>query len=435
MTSEQLQGIAPDISQNPGTALWSNEGRDLPKEIAALGSLLLSLGFTDGFQVARPIAGMPVVGHTLTRDALPSRPLDTPGPVPHGILHGRKRLDRPSPLMGVIDKSVSLVKNLIGDGERESLSFTDATVGVIAAEVQKSVFLPGVPTIIVHWLVRKIVETMANKLSFETQVELTTMIEKGPPTGKDNPGLVGKDLGYTKKNIQELAEKISTEIAPEITIPFVDKEKEEATIRDIVNLLLTRRLTSGAQKRLETLEFVVDGGKLLLDEEGREQLAKKLSEEVDVPFLSEEREQKILLEAVSMTANIIEDTVPASLLEFMDGLELEDADGFGDMKAKLVERLDNVHLPGAFKLVPKAAKTWVFKKVVDRLLEKAVGDTAGDMASLTVEDRLAKLEERLEACEQNLKINEARHQMDQENLKKRIANLGKRIEAERESSD
>lgn len=417
MTRQQLQNLQKK--------LWSHGGGiDSPNDLSVLASVFLSLSPESGFQVARPLTGMPAAGDVLPRGMSAITPLDTPVPVHHDILHSKAHLDRRAPLM--VDKSVEAVNDLVEDRDLSTSVFHKETISLLAGEVQKSVWVPGVPPMVINFLMSKIVEVMADKMSFETTVELNSMLSGGYSAGSD--------VKATKFEIDALAEKISAEIGPEINVPMVSEEDEEKAIKSILVSILSRRAISGAQKRRDTVKFIIKGGKAVLHEEGRNELVKELNEKVDVPFMNEEAEQKMLKKAVDSTAKLIEDNVPPSLLQIMDGLELEDSKGYAEMRDTISERLEKVDLPGGFDLVPEPAKKWVIGKVVDALLESTIGDTQNEMATLTSEGRLAKLKRRREMCEQSLKVNEVRYQQEQDKLRKRIANIDKRIEAEAENS-
>lgn len=391
-TSEQLHAIVHDAWQNPLKVLWSNGGRAAPNDGIVLASLLLSLSPAGGFQ----------------------------GSVHHDILRVQTRLSRRAPFMTEKPNAVEAVKDLVEDDDWHTSAFKKETVAALAAEVHKYVFVPGIPPGMVNWLLMQIVGAMSNKMSSDTQVELRTMLSEGFTTGSN--------IKATREKIKVLAEKISDEIAPEIKVPVLSEETEKAVIGRIVNMLLTRRLLSSGQRRKEQVKFLIQGGKTVLDEKGREQLVAELNEKVDIPFLNEAAEQKLLMGVVDSIAKMIEEIVPPSLLQCMDGHE--DAQGYDEMKAKMIERLDKAD----HGLVPKEAKTWVVTKVVDALLQSTIGNTKAEMALLSPEERIAKLEDRRDLCEQNLNVNELRHQQEQDNLRQRIAKIDERLKIERENT-
>jgi len=184
------------------------------------------------------------------------------------------------------------------------------------------VMMPLMPESLKVVLVGKVVSAIA------AQLDATDL----DPRTREQIALAADGLseGVSHETVERLAEHVDASI----DLPFVSKEQTRALVRTVASLMLGDASLSVRENTISTVgerkarlhSFV----EALRDPEARRALATRLNAKVDLPFLSEEQEQRAFEKLVDVLGGTLGRLIPPEVLETLRGLSAEEIGGRDD---------------------------------------------------------------------------------------------------------
>ena len=224
----------------------------------------------------------------------------------------------------------------------------------------------------------------------------------------------------SRAEIQRAVETVTAGVSPEtvdrvvavvnkhVNVPLVDEATEHEILRQAVSLML------GDTGPLELLGSSVSSGggivRRLLQPEQRAKLAATLAARIDLPFLDEAQEKKLLERVIEGMGGALERLLPAETVRALDGLDKEELD---QVKQLTVARLQAT-TAAALPFVPAEQQQRAIGALVDAAFDALADSSLGAAVLAPAEqlERLKRAEATLRASADSLARQGARRQAE-----------------------
>ena len=224
----------------------------------------------------------------------------------------------------------------------------------------------------------------------------------------------------SRAEIQRAVETVTAGVSPEtvdrvvavvnkhVNVPLVDEATEHEILRQAVSLML------GDTGPLELLGSSVRSGggivRRLLQPEQRAKLAATLAARIDLPFLDEAQEKKLLERVIEGMGGALERLLPAETVRALDGLDKEELD---QVKQLTVARLQAT-TAAALPFVPAEQQQRAIGALVDAAFDALADSSLGAAVLAPAEqlERLKRAEATLRASADSLARQGARRQAE-----------------------
>lgn len=228
----------------------------------------------------------------------------------------------------------------------------------------------------------------------------------------------------SNEDMADLASRMAADLNGKIDIPYLNEEQEGKLLDQIVTVILGVLFVSEGERKGQQIASSIEMGRSLL---GSADSRAALIEKLNASI-----DVPILDEA--MEAMLLSRAVDAtanvleSLLpkELIQGLQGETPKGIEAYKAHLIDRLNElVHLPVGF---PKQAQEWMVGTLVDSVVDELVGDTEGELLIMSKEEQVLTLSERCELLERQIELSQTSFEQQQKNLNAQFQRLKARVQ-------
>ena len=224
----------------------------------------------------------------------------------------------------------------------------------------------------------------------------------------------------SSKEIQHAAETVTAGVSPEtidhvvdvvnkhINVPLVDEATEREIIRQAVSLML------GDSQPLELLGSSVRSSsgivRRLLEPEQRAKLAATLAARIDLPFLDEAQEKKLLERVIEGMGGALERVLPAETVRALDGLDTEELEKVKQLTVARLRATSSAVLP----FVPAEQQQRAISALVDHVFALLADSSLGAAVLAPAEqlERLKRAEALLRGSADSLKRQAARRQAE-----------------------
>jgi hypothetical protein len=287
-----------------------------------------------------------------------------------------------------------------------------------ANEVLNGVTIKGIPAPIVSYILEQVFERLRTELSTELLVQLQEFL-LAEKTISNEDDFKGKDL-------EDIAHKISDEISSStgIDLPFLNDEQEKNILDEVCFQILDHMFTSQKEKRKAWIRLgITTRGDILRSDESRQQLVERINMDLNIPFLNEDSEQKLLATAVDRYSKILESILPAGLIDTLTG---EDPEGVAHMKEYLIGRLNGrINIPG----LSEEREEELITTLIDIYLDEYVDETPGSrLMFMNENEKKEDLVERCTILQRKLRYSTSRYEREQKNINAKLQKLTKNLE-------
>mmetsp|Transcript_17971 Transcript_17971/g.22011 ORF Transcript_17971/g.22011 Transcript_17971/m.22011 type:complete len:347 (-) Transcript_17971:81-1121(-) len=223
------------------------------------------------------------------------------------------------------------------------IKLTDVEAEIIANNVKEIFRVPYLPDVVENVVVKEVI------LAF---------MKAGPVTLP--PGVFNK-LILGEGSANDLTDAVIYAISDEIDIPIISREVQNSIVKTVCSVMFSDPdPMSGKVKRQMAGRAVRDASHA----NSKIELAKKLDQMIDVPFISKKTKQNLELELVDIASSAFENLVPQSI---KDVLEASSPDELQDVRLNIIDRL-NKQIDIPFK--SEEEEGVYFEIMVDFLLDR-----------------------------------------------------------------
>ena len=193
-----------------------------------------------------------------------------------------------------------------------------------------------------------------------------------------------------------------------INVPLVDEATEREIIRQAVSQML------GDSQPLELLGSSVRSSsgivRRLLEPEQRAKLAAALAARIDLPFLDEAQEKKLLERVIEGMGGALERVLPAETVRALDGLDTEELEKVKQLTVARLRATSSAVLP----FVPAEQQQRAISALVDHVFALLADSSLGAAVLAPAEqlERLKRAEALLRGSADSLKRQAARRQAE-----------------------
>ena len=186
-----------------------------------------------------------------------------------------------------------------------------------------------------------------------------------------------------------VSEEIIREISDKICIPIISRDVQDS----IVDKVCAVMFTSASSKKVKR-QMIARSVRDSLNQNSKEELATKLNNMIDIPFVSEEKEQEMAEAIINSAAKTFEKVVPEPVRDMLMTTSPEELRG---VRSNLILRLNEmIDIP--FK--SEAEEEEMIENIVDFLLQYyglAEGTKTPEEELEDVERELTKIDIQIEA--------------------------------------
>lgn len=258
-------------------------------------------------------------------------------PVSH---HPISALSRPSFSLTATNDEVGMGIPL-PELEGPTVELTETELELIARNLKETIDFPFLPNVLEKQIVK---------------AALTSFCKIAPVA---LPEGLFQELVSGEQNWDNVREEVIHIINDEICIPIVSREVQDQIVGAICSVMFTSRSKKAAQRQIlgRTLQTTLNQG-------SEEEFATMLNGMVDIPFMSEEKEQETMRKLARSIHNYFETMVPAPMREMLMNTSPEE---LREARENLIDRLnEKTDIP--FKT--EEEERIYFASIVDFLLKR-----------------------------------------------------------------
>ena len=241
-------------------------------------------------------------------------------------------------LMNSDDRSTTCSANTAP--EKGQVKITDVEAELIARKLQGLIDIPGIPNIIEKPVVEQVIKAV---------IDVCPLIL---PEGVFNRLIAGE------AGANGVSEAILMQINDAIYIPIISKEAQTAIVEQLCMILFTPSNFDAVRRKI-----VARAVREVFNTDSRMLLATKLNENIDLPLLSEDKEQMMAEKLVNTCFDLLENFIPASIRSILENTSPEELQAVRrNMVTRLAERID-------IPFTTEEHEEKVLKYIVDFFLE------------------------------------------------------------------
>eukprot|EP00439_Symbiodinium_sp_Y106_P051383 s2801_g6.t2 len=199
-------------------------------------------------------------------------------------------------------------------GEAQNATISEEQIEDMSGVLSRVMIIPGVPDFAKMELVKSGMQQVAGAVNSDAlPPELRSQLRTA--------------LGDRKLS-EELGGQLTKVISPMVDIPLVPREQKEEVVKNIISFLIVQKeqenllyfamkgtYVGSAKFAYTTGREMLNAAAALRSKKSRQQLAKKLSKQMSLPFLSEDMGLGIVQAVVDALGDLVLSKVPARALE------------------------------------------------------------------------------------------------------------------------
>ena len=226
--------------------------------------------------------------------------------------------------------------------------------------------------------------------------------------------------------LEGLAAEVAEELGDSVSLPVLDEGQEVAVLRAVSGAALLM-LASPDEILVRPKAFVdltvETAQELLGGASGRTRLARALNARVDLPFLDEEAEQRLLERALEDCADRLSEMLPSALIDVLRG---EATEGLEEAKQYVTDTInDRIDVAG----LSEDQEGWIIRNVVDIVVDLVLGDTETELLIMDDLEKRVALLERRDALRWRMERDRRRFDAEQAAMEAQIKRIEDRLQS------
>jgi hypothetical protein len=296
----------------------------------------------------------------------------------------------------------------------------------ISERIASRLVLPiAVPQPVVSAATRLIVRAMATELSPDL-VERVSVAVALASSAFQEEATGGEAQEAASAELEGLAAEVAEELGDSVSLPVLDEGQEVAVLRAVSGAALLM-LASPDEILVRPKAFVdltvETAQELLGGASGRTRLARALNARVDLPFLDEEAEQRLLERALEDCADRLSEMLPSALIDVLRG---EATEGLEEAKQYVTDTInDRIDVAG----LSEDQEGWIIRNVVDIVVDLVLGDTETELLIMDELEKRVALLERRDALRWRMERDRRRFDAEQAAMEAQIKRIEDRLQA------
>ena len=296
----------------------------------------------------------------------------------------------------------------------------------ISERIASRLVLPiAVPRPVVSAATRLIVRAMATELSPDL-VERVSVAVALASSAFQEEATGGEAQEAASAELEGLAAEVAEELGDSVSLPVLDEGQEVAVLRAVSGAALLM-LASPDEILVRPKAFVdltvETAQELLGGASGRTRLARALNARVDLPFLDEEAEQRLLERALEDCADRLSEMLPSALIDVLRG---EATEGLEEAKQYVTDTInDRIDVAG----LSEDQEGWIIRNVVDIVVDLVLGDTETELLIMDELEKRVALLERRDALRWRMERDRRRFDAEQAAMEAQIKRIEDRLQS------